>query len=73
MTSTPVPHRRLRDTRAARFLQARWRLLFATILGVALVVLLSEKYWLTSRLLIGFDSGVALYLALVIVMIRRLS
>jgi uncharacterized membrane protein len=73
MVTTPVPQRRrFRDTRAARFLQARWRLLFGTLLCVALVVFLpGEKYWLTSRFLIGWDSGIALYLVLVLVMILR--
>lgn len=72
MATPPRLLHRFWNTRISRFLQARWRLLFATMLGVALVVLLpEEKYWLTSRVLIGFDSSVALYLALVIVMILR--
>jgi uncharacterized membrane protein len=73
MATAPVPqHRRFRDTKVSRFLQARWRLLFGTLLCVALVVLLpQEKHWLASRLLIGWDAGVALYLVLVIVMIIR--
>jgi len=71
MTSTPVPHRRLRDTRAARFLQARWRFVFAVAVGIALGLFLPGGYHLTSRFLIGFDAGVALYLVLVVVMILR--
>jgi uncharacterized membrane protein len=73
MATTPVPQRRrFRDTKVSRFLQARWRLLFGTLLCVALVVFLpQEKYWLASRLLIGWDAGAALYLVLVIVMIIR--
>lgn len=73
MATTPLPpRRRFRDTRAARFLQARWRLLCGTLLCVALVVFLpQEKYWLASRFLIGFDAGVALYLVLVLIMILR--
>jgi len=71
MATSRQPLHRFRDTRAARFLQARWRLLFATILGVALGVLLPDGYHLTSRFLIGFDAGVALYLLLVVVMILR--
>ena len=62
---------RLRNTRVSRFLQARWRLVFAVVLGVALYLLLPDNYHLTSRFLIGFDAGVALYLLLVIVMILR--
>jgi uncharacterized membrane protein len=71
MTTTPVPHRRLRDTRAARFLQARWRFVFAVAVGTALGLFLPGSYHLTSRFLIGFDAGVALYLVLVVVMILR--
>jgi len=72
MATTPVPQRRFRDTRLSRFLQARWRLLFGTLLCIALVVFLpQERYWLASRFLIGWDAGVALYLVLVIVMILR--
>jgi uncharacterized membrane protein len=73
MATTPVPQRRrFRDTKVSRFLQARWRLLFGTLLCVALIVFLpQEKYWLASRLLIGWDAGVALYLVLVLVMILR--
>jgi uncharacterized membrane protein len=72
MATTPVPHRRFRDTRVSRFLQARWRLLFGTLLCVVLIVFLpQEKYGFASRLLIGWDAGVALYLILMIVMIVR--
>jgi len=73
MATTPVPQRRrFRDTKVSRFLQARWRLLFGTLLCVALIVFLpQERYWLASRFLIGWDAGVALYLVLVLVMILR--
>lgn len=70
MTAMPM-HRRFRDTRAARFLQARWRLLFGTLVCIALVILLPDNYRLASRLLMGWDAGVALYLVLVIAMILR--
>jgi hypothetical protein len=36
-----------------------------------IVFLPYEKYWLTSRFLIGWDAGVALYLTLVLVMVLR--
>lgn len=66
-----MPQHRFRDTRVSHFLQARWRLLFATLVCVALVVFLPNDYRLVSRLLIGWDAGIALYLVLVIVMILR--
>jgi uncharacterized membrane protein len=55
--------------RLSRFLQARWRLLLATVLCVLLVLLLPDGYRLVSRLLMGWDAGVALYLVLVMAMI----
>lgn len=57
--------------RLSRFLQARWRLLVSTVLCVLLVVFLPEGYRLISRLLMGWDAGVALYLTLVFTMIAR--
>jgi uncharacterized membrane protein len=73
MATTPVPQRRrFRDTKVSRFLQARWRLLFSAVVCVLLIIFLPDsKYWLASRLLIGWDAGVALYLVLVVVMIIR--
>lgn len=71
MAATPIPQHRFRNTRVSRFLQARWRFVFAIAVGVALGVALPNDYYLTSRFLIGFDAGVALYLALVLVMILR--
>jgi uncharacterized membrane protein len=55
--------------RLSRFLQARWRLLVSTVLCVLLVFFLPGGYRLVSRLLIGWDAGVALYLILVLLMI----
>ncbi|MGH6735189.1 MAG: DUF1345 domain-containing protein [Methyloceanibacter sp.] len=69
MATPPVPHHRFRDTRVSRFLQARWRLLFSVLVCVVLVLFLPDNYRLVSRLLIGWDAGVALYLALVMWMI----
>ena len=70
-TTAPTPRRRFRDTRAARFLQARWRFVFAALVCAAAVVFLPDDYHLTSRFLIGFDAGVALYLLLVFLMVQR--
>lgn len=71
MSTTPAPRHRFRNTRVSRFLQARWRLIFAMGVCVALVALLPEDTMLESRFLIGWDAGVALYLVLVTVMILR--
>lgn len=75
MATTPVERtrpKRFKETRISHFLQARWRLIFAALVCAAFVVFLPEdEYWMTSRLLIGWDSGVIVYLALVFVMILR--
>jgi uncharacterized membrane protein len=55
--------------RVSRFLQARWRLLLSAALCVLLAVFLPEGYRLVSRLLMGWDAGVALYLVLVMAMV----
>ena len=52
-------------------LQAHWRLLLSTLLGVSLVLILPDQYRPVSRLLVGWDAGVAIYLTLVAVMIAR--
>jgi len=71
MATTRQPLHRFRDTRVSRFLQARWRLLFSAVVCVLLVIFLPDDYRLVSRLLIGWDAGVALYLVLVLTMITR--
>ena len=72
MSPTPAPQHRFRNTRLSRFLQARWRLLFAMLVFIVLFTALpNETYWLPSRFLIAWDAGVALYLTLVLVMILR--
>ncbi len=53
----------------ARILQARWRLLIAILLAAALILFLPAELRPVSRILIGWDAGVALYIALVLVMI----
>jgi hypothetical protein len=71
MATKPAPQHRFRRTRVSRFLQARWRFVFAVAVGVTLGLLLPGDHEIASRFLIGFDAGVALYLLLVIVMIVR--
>jgi uncharacterized membrane protein len=71
MATPRQPLHRLRNTRVSRFLQARWRFVFAALVCVAALGLLPDGYHLASRVLIGFDAGFALYLLLVTVMILR--
>ena len=54
--------------RLSRFLRARWRLLISTAVFFLLVFFLPDGYRLISRLLMGWDAGVALYLVLVLAM-----
>jgi len=55
----------------SRFVRARWRLLVSTVLCVLLAIFLPDGYRLISRLLMGWDAGVALYLGLVLAMMAR--
>lgn len=71
MTNTTPQQHRFRNTRFSRFLQARWRLLFATLVCIAIVASLPGDDLLVSRLLMGWDAGVAVYLGLVVTMILR--
>lgn len=71
MAAPTSQQRRFRSTRLSRFLQARWRLLFATLVSAAVAALLPDDYLLVSRLLMGWDAGIALYLTLVVTMILR--
>ena len=52
-----------------RFLKARWRLLVSAVFGLALIGLLPPELLHVTRLLIGWDAGIALYLILVFIMI----
>ena len=67
----PAPEHRFRHTRVSRFLQARWRFIFAVAVGIVVGLFLPRDYHVTSRFLVGFDAGVALYLVLVAIMILR--
>ncbi len=73
MVTAPLHKHRRAASRVSRFLQARWRLLFSTLVCILLVIVLPEGYRLSSRLLMGWDAGVALYLSLVMWMIARAS
>ncbi len=52
-------------------MRARWRLLVSALLCVLLAVFLPEGYRLVTRLLIGWDAGVGLYLILVLWKVAR--
>lgn len=58
-----------RTSSLSRILQARWRLLLALLFGAAVASLLPGDLRLVSRLLIGWDAGIALYIVLVLLMI----
>jgi len=53
----------------ARFVKARWRLLVSAVLGLAVIAVLPADLLHVTRLLIGWDAGIALYLLLVLIMI----
>ncbi|MGH6792925.1 MAG: DUF1345 domain-containing protein [Methyloceanibacter sp.] len=55
----------------SRLLRGHWRLFISALLCVLVVFLLPVEYRPVSRLLVGWDAGVTLYLALVAVMIAR--
>lgn len=53
----------------SRLLRGHWRLFISALLCVLVVFLLPVEYRLVSRLLVGWDAGITLYLLLVLVMI----
>jgi uncharacterized membrane protein len=69
MATTSVQQAHPRAQRISRFLLARWRLLFSTVVCVLNRDLPTDGYQLPTRLLIGWDAGVTLYLILVLRMI----
>ena len=56
-----------------RIVRARPRLATAIALGVAVTLVLPSHLWVTTRCLIGWNAGVALYLVLVYAMMTRAS
>jgi uncharacterized membrane protein len=54
-----------------RVMHARPRLMGAIVFGIAVAVLLPSQWWATTRSLVGWSAGVALYLLLVYVLIAR--
>jgi uncharacterized membrane protein len=52
-----------------RFIKARWRLLVSAVLGLVLIAVLPADLLHVTRLLIGWDAGIGLYLTLVLAMV----
>ena len=52
-----------------RIVRVRWRLFFAAAVGLFAFAMMPSDWRLISRVLIGWDIGVALYLALSIWMV----
>ena len=51
--------------RILRILHARWRLFFAALLGIAVIAVLPSQWETARRALVGWDIGIAVYLAVV--------
>jgi uncharacterized membrane protein len=67
MTADPRPYRPHRHLRKlVRIVQARPRLLMSALIGLAVFAACPWHWRLATRVLIGWDTGVALYLALAI-------
>jgi uncharacterized membrane protein len=56
-----------------RILRVHWRLASSIVVGLAVMAALPASWRFASRLLIGWDSGVALYLVLVYALMARSS
>ena len=59
---TPAPTRRRRLPKILRVIRARPRLFISILLGVALSLLLPAQWRVSTRVLVGWDAGVAFYL-----------
>ena len=64
-------HHRQRLPRVVRIIRARPRLFLSALIGVAIIAVLPADWRLATRLLVGWDAGLALYLAAVYAMIAR--
>jgi uncharacterized membrane protein len=62
MTDHPQSRRRL--PRPVRIVQARPRLFISALIGVVVIALCPSEWRIATRLLVGWDIGLALYLAL---------
>jgi uncharacterized membrane protein len=62
-------HRRL--PYILRIIRARPRLSGSAVVGLAVITALPSSWWITTRLLVGWDAGIALYLVLVYTLFAR--
>jgi uncharacterized membrane protein len=68
MTDQPHPHRRL--PRPLRIVRARPRLFISALIGLLVVALCPSDWRIATRLLVGWDVGIALYLTLALRLMR---
>src|SRR5258708_313521 len=66
---TTSPHHRL--PYILRIIRARPRLSGSAAVGVAVIAALPSSWWISTRLLVGWDAGIALYLVLVYTLFAR--
>src|ERR1700730_16172930 len=73
MTSTARPFRRSRIAlrRLWRVIRHRPRLFASTVIGMVITLLLPHAWPLSTRLLVGWDAGVGLYLVLACELMAR--
>jgi uncharacterized membrane protein len=67
--ATRPHHRRL--PYLLRIIRARPRLSISAVVGLAVIAALPSSWWITTRMLVGWDAGIALYLVLVYTLIAR--
>jgi len=70
-TEDPILVRFRQMSRPVRMVYARPRTFIAIVIGIVMVLLLPASLWMVTRLLIGWDSFVAVYIALAYVMMLR--
>jgi uncharacterized membrane protein len=63
-------HRR-RLPKIVRIVRARPRLFLAALLGIAVAVVLPADWWVSTRVLVGWDAGVAFYLVAAFMLLAR--
>ena len=71
MNTEPV--KRWRMPKPVRIVRARPRLFVSALLGLAVIATLPASWPVSTRLLVGWDAGVALYLILVYALIARVD